>query len=354
MYRHGARGDASPVARSRSIIRTMQVLLVNQSEVARLLPMSECIGVMAGALETLSRGGAVLPLRTVLRLPDGQNAFAVMPAFMESPHVMGVKSVSIFPGNHGTSLDSHQGAVLLFDTGNGSVLAVMDASSITAIRTAAVSAVATRALARGDSTELAILGSAVQARTHLEAMLLVRPIKHVRVWSRHSESANAFVESARARHSVPIETFESARAAVDGADIICTTTASREPVLNGEWISKGAHINAVGASAVSSRELDSQAVARARLFVDRRESALNESGDFLIPRKEGLVGDDHILAEIGEVLLGRHPGRKADEEITLFKSLGLAIEDLASAHHIYEKAMRDGSGTRAELGGGRD
>jgi len=332
----------------------MQVLLVNQNEVARLLPMSECIDAMAGALETLSRGGAILPLRTVMRLPDGKNAFAVMPAFMESPHVMGVKSVSIFPGNHGTALDSHQGAVLLFDTGNGSVLAVMDASSITAIRTAAVSAVATRALSRSDASELAILGSAVQARTHLEAMLLVRPIERVRVWSRHADSARSFVEAARSRHAVAIETCDSASAAVDGAHIICTTTASREPVLAGEWVGPGAHINAVGASAVSSRELDSNAVARARLFVDRRESALNESGDFLIPRGEGSIDDTHILAEIGEVLLGRHPGRESRDEVTLFKSLGLAIEDLAAAHHIYHKAMSSGAGVRVELGGGRD
>jgi alanine dehydrogenase len=332
----------------------MQILLINQSEVARLLPMAECIEVMAGALATLSRGAALLPLRTVLRLPDGQNAFAVMPAFMEEPHVMGLKSVSIFPGNHGTELDSHQGAVLLFDTKNGSLLAVMDASSITAIRTAAVSGVATRALARPDATELAILGSAVQARTHLEAMLLVRPIKRARVWSRNRASATAFVESARARHDIVIEIFDSAREAVDGADIICTTTASREPVLKGEWIADGTHINAVGASAVSSRELDSAAVARARLFVDRRESTLNESGDFLIPKSEGLVDDTHILAEVGEVLLGRHPGRRSDDEVTLFKSLGLAIEDLAAAHHIQERATREGIGTRVELGGSRN
>jgi ornithine cyclodeaminase len=231
----------------------------------------------------------------------------------------------------------------------------MDASSITAIRTAAVSAVATRALSRRDSFELAMIGSAVQARTHIDSIRLVRPIRRVRVWSRNAGHAASFADAARRRHpDLAIETFREARDAVRNADIICTTTASREPVLMGEWIPEGAHINAVGASAASARELDSGAVARSRFFVDRRESALNESGDFLLAKRDGLIGDDHILAEVGEVLIGRHPGRTSDKEITLFKSLGLAIEDLASAHHIYERAMREGRGVRVELGGSRD
>jgi ornithine cyclodeaminase len=333
----------------------MQVLVINQSEVPKFLPMAQCVDVMAQALETLSRGGAMLPLRTILRLPDGRNAFAVMPAFMESPRVMGAKAVSVYPGNHGTALDSHQGAVLLFDTEHGSVLAVMDASSITAIRTAAVSAVATRALALPDASELAILGSAVQARTHVDSIRLVRPIRRVRIWSRNDEHAGEFAAWVRRRHrDLAVEVFANARDAVAGAHVVCTTTASREPVLMGEWISAGTHINAVGASAATARELDSSAVARSRFFVDRRESTLNESGDFLLAKRDGLIGDDHILAEIGEVLIGRHPGRTSADEITLFKSLGLAIEDLASAHHIYERAMREGGGTRVELGGGRD
>jgi ornithine cyclodeaminase len=290
-----------------------------------------------------------------MRLPDGKNAFAVMPAFMETPKVMGAKAVSVYPGNHGTELDSHQGAVLLFDTEHGSILAIMDASSITAIRTAAVSAVATRALSREDSTELAILGSAVQARTHIEAMRVVRPIKRVRVWSRNTVHAGRFAAAAALQHpDIQIQTFASAREAVDGAHIICTTTASREPVLMGDWVSEGTHINAVGASAANARELDSRAVARASFFVDRRESALNESGDFLMAKADGLFGDEHILAEIGEVLIGQHPGRDQRDQITLFKSLGLAVEDLAAAHHIYERAIDENVGARVELGGGRD
>jgi ornithine cyclodeaminase len=333
----------------------MQILLVNQAEIARLLPMAECVEVMERALKTLSRGQAMLPLRTIMRLPDGKNAFAVMPAFMETPKVMGAKAVSVYPGNHGTELDSHQGAVLLFDTEHGSILAVMDASSITAIRTAAVSAVATRTLSREDSTELAILGSAGQARTHLEAMRVVRPIKRVRVWSRNPAHAEEFASAARLLHAdIEINTFASSREAVHGAHIVCTTTASREPVLMGDWVSEGTHINAVGASAANARELDSSAVARASFFVDRRESALNESGDFLMAKADGLFGDEHILAEIGEVLIGQHTGRIQRDEITLFKSLGLAVEDLAAAHHIYQRAVDENAGTRVELGGGRD
>jgi ornithine cyclodeaminase len=332
----------------------MQILVVNQAEVAQLLPMRECIEVMSGALETLSRGGALLPLRTIVRLPDGKNAFAVMPALMEAPSVMGLKAVSIYPGNHGSERDSHQGAVLLFDTGHGGVLALLDASSITAIRTAAVSAVATRALSRPDSSELAIIGSAVQARTHFNAIPLVRPITRVRIWSRSRASADAFAAWARARSDLVIDVFDTAKDAVAGADIICTATASNTPVLQGAWITPGAHINAVGASAARARELDSNAVVLARLFVDRRESALNESGDFLVPKSEGLVTDDHILAEIGEVLLGRHRGRTSASDITLFKSLGLAIEDLAAAQHIYVSALRNNYGCKVELGGERD
>jgi ornithine cyclodeaminase len=194
----------------------------------------------------------------------------------------------------------------------------------------------------------------VQARTHFNAIPLVRPITRVRIWSRSRASADAFAAWARARSDLVIDVFDTAKDAVAGADIICTATASNTPVLQGAWITPGAHINAVGASAARARELDSNAVVLARLFVDRRESALNESGDFLVPKSEGLVTDDHILAEIGEVLLGRHRGRTSASDITLFKSLGLAIEDLAAAQHIYVSALRNNYGCKVELGGERD
>ncbi|MGH8722998.1 MAG: ornithine cyclodeaminase family protein, partial [Burkholderiales bacterium] len=193
----------------------------------------------------------------------------------------------------------------------------------------------------------------VQARTHLEAMLAVRPVRRVRVWSRTPERAHAFAEAGSRRHKVPIEVAGSAREAVERADLICTATASAEPVLFGEWVAPGAHINAVGSSVATARELDTAAVIRARLFVDRRESTLNEAGDFLIPKREGALEDGHIRGELGELLLDRVQSRGAADEITLFKSLGLAIEDVAAARQIYVTAQEQGAGTWVELGGRR-
>jgi ornithine cyclodeaminase len=309
--------------------------------------------VMAEALRALARGQALLPLRTVLILPGGMGAFAAMPAFVESPPAIGLKAITVFPRNEGTAYDSHQGAVLLFETAHGSLQAVMDASSITAIRTAAVSGVATRTLARGDAGDLALLGTGVQAMTHLEAMRNARPLRRIRAWSPRPESVARFVARAAERLGLAVEPQRSAREAVEGADLICTTTSSREPVLAGAWIAPGAHVNAVGSSVRTARELDTEAVRRSALFVDRRESALNEAGDFLVPKAEGVVGDDHIRAELGEVLLGGHPGRTARDEVTVFKSLGLAVEDVAAAHHIHAAATRSGTGTWVELGGRR-
>jgi ornithine cyclodeaminase len=327
---------------------------VGQPDVAALLPMAECIDAMAEALSALSRGDVQLPLRHVLPLPDGSGAFAVMPAVLGSPSApasLAVKAITVKPGNHGTAYDSHQGAVLLFEGGHGSLQAIIDASAVTAIRTAAVSGVATRALAREDAGDLALLGTGVQADTHLEAMSSVRRIRRVRAWSRSPEHVQALVERVRRRHGVAVEAAGSAREAVEGADLVCTVTSSREPVLEAAWIAPGAHVNAVGASVRTARELDSATVARAALFVDRRESALAEAGDFLIPRAEGRISDGHIQAELGDVLLGRHPGRQSADQLTVFKSLGLAVEDLAAARMIHERAVATGAGTWVELGG---
>jgi ornithine cyclodeaminase len=331
----------------------VQILIVNQSEVKQLLPMAECIEVMAEALKTLSRGQAILPLRPVMWLPEKVGALGMMPAYMGDLQIMGLKIVSVFPGNHGTEYDSHMGAVMIFETKHGQPLAVMDATEITAIRTAAVSGVATRLLAREGAGDLAVLGSGTQARTHLEAMLLCRKIRRVRVWSRNPDNGRRFAERESKRHSIRVELMPTVQAAVQGADIICTTTSSPDPILLGNYLSPGCHINAVGSSVPFARELNTEAVVKSRLFVDRRESTVNEAGDFLIPKKEGAIGDGHIQGEIGEILLGKVKGRKSQEEITLFKSLGLAVEDLASADHVYKKAIAAGMGTRVELGGSR-
>ena len=334
----------------------MKVLVVSQAEVAALLPMAACMEAMAEVLQALSRGDAVLPLRQVLRLPDGRGAFAVMPAVLgreANDTALAVKAITVLPANHGTAYDSHQGAVLLFEGEHGSLQAILDASALTAIRTAAVSGVATRALAREDAGDLALLGTGVQAGTHLEAMMAARRLRRVRAWSRSPEHVRAFADGARRRHGIAVEPAATARDALAGADLVCTVTSSREPVVEQGWIAAGAHVNAVGASLATARELDSGTVARSRLFVDRRESAQAEAGDFLIPRTEGLVGDDHIRAELGEVLLGRRPGRLSPGDVTVFKSLGLAVEDLAAARLVHSQARKTGAGTWVELGGER-
>jgi len=332
----------------------MDVRVISQADVERLLPMAECVDLMADALATLARGDAVLPLRSMVWLPDRSGMIGLMPGYLGSPARFGLKIVSIFPGNQGTGYDSHQGAVLLFDPQVGSPLAVIDASAITAIRTAAVSGVATRVLARPDAGDLAILGSGVQAATHLEAMRAVRGVRRVRVWSRDPLHARRFAGRESERQQIEIEPTTTAREAVEGADLICTTTASREPIVEGAWIAPGAHLNAVGACFATARELDTAAILRARVYVDRRESALAESGDILIPIQEGAFGEDHIVAELGDVLTRKAQGRAGARDVTLFKSLGIAIEDLASARHVLDQAIAQNVGVVAPLGAMHD
>lgn len=331
----------------------MQTLLLSDRDVVTLLPMVECIEVMADALRSVALGESILPLRTVIRLPDSMNAFASMPAVFGKGEAssIGAKLITVFPGNDATPFDSHIGVVLLFDAKHGALQAIADASSITAIRTAAVSGLATRLLANENASELALLGAGVLAMTHLDAVRAVRPIKRVRVWSRSGSRAVEFAERARTKHDVEIVVHDSAREAVRGAHVVCTVTSSRTPVLEGSWLSDGTHINAVGASISTARELDSRAVQQSRLFVDRRESAMNEAGDFLVPRSEGLITDSHILGDLGELLLGSVPGRTAAGQTTLFKSLGLAVEDVAAVRHIYNKARASGAGTTMAFGG---
>ena len=327
----------------------MNVLVISRAEVRRLLPMGVCIDLVAEALAALGRGEALNPLRWAMHVPQVRGIVGLMPGYLGTPETLGLKAVAVFPGNHGTEYDSHQGFVLLFDTTHGSPLALVDASEITAIRTAAATGVATRLLAREDAGDLAILGSGVQARTHLEAMLLVRDIRRVRVHSPNIERRQAFARAESGRHGVTIESVESARAAVDGADLICTTTSATEPVLQGDWLASGAHVNAIGSSIASARELDTRAISRSRLFVDRIESTVNEAGDYLFPLKEEVIDRQHIVGEIGDILLGTLEGRRTPQEITLFKSLGLAVEDLAAAHHVFVTATEQGLGTRVEL-----
>ena len=328
----------------------MKVLVLNHTEVAQLLPMPECIAAMEAVFTSFARGASQQPLRTIFRPSKVKGVMAMMPAFRagESP-LFSLKAICVFPGNAALGKDAHQGGVMLFDGTTGELLALVNASAITAIRTAAVSALATRLLACEDASDLAIIGAGVQARPHVVAIAGVRNLKRIRIAAQHFGRAQKFAVEMQPQFSFPIEPVETAEAAVRGADIIVTATTSREPVLKREWISEGAHINAIGTFSPKAREIDTATMVDATLFVDARESALNEAGDYLRAAEEGAIGPEHIRAELGEVLIGAHPGRTSRAEITLFKSLGLAIEDLAAAAHAYQKAKEQGLGEWIEF-----
>lgn len=331
----------------------MKILVLSEEQVAELMPMRACIEVMREALAALARGLYHQPLRRMMKPPNAPGLLGLMPAYRAGEGAdagaFGLKAVGVFPGNPAIGLDSHQGAVLLFSGTTGEPMAVMSGSAITAIRTAAVSGVATALLAREDARDLAILGSGVQARTHLDAMSCVRQIRRVRVSSLTHAHAQRFADESAARFRIPVEAVASAEDAVRGADIIATVTSSAQPVVRREWIADGTHLNIVGSSFPRAREVDTSTMAASRLFVDWRESALNEAGDYLIAAAEGAVGPDHIQAELGEILTGAAKGRTGPREITLFKSLGIATEDLASAEYLYRMAKERGVGTWAEL-----
>jgi ornithine cyclodeaminase len=314
------------------------VRILDHDDVTRLLPMAECIDVMAGALSALARGEVHNPLRFVVRPSGEQSLLGLMPAHRGGAQkVWGLKTIAIFPGNSARGLDSHQGFVALFDGETGEPLTLMNAGAITAIRTAAVSAVATRLLAREEARVLAILGTGIQGASHLEAMRAVHDFDRVVVWSR-TRGRIAGVEEAA-----------TAEEAVRDADVVVTATYAAEPIVERAWLKPGTHINAVGSSIPTTRELDTATMRDAALFVDRRESTVNEAGDFLIPQQEGAIGPEHIRAEIGELLIGSGAGRRDDDELTVFKSLGLAVEDLAAAEYVLQRAEAEDAGVVVSL-----
>lgn len=304
----------------------MSVLVLNEHDVRALLTMEECIEAVEEVLRSLAAGELHQPLRFVTRPADGETLVGLMPAYRggERP-IWALKEIVIAPANPTRGLDAHQGAVLLHDGVTGELRALLNASPITEIRTAAVSAVATRALARSGAAVVAILGGGVQARSHAAAMRSVLPAAEIRTWTRGDSGT-------------PEETLR-------GADVVCTCTSAREPIVQRGWLAPGAHVNAVGSSVPTARELDTETVATATLVVDRRESALNEAGDLLLAG----FGGERIAAELGEVLSGAHPGRTRDDELTVFKSLGLAVEDLAAAELVVRKARGQGAGTEIEF-----
>lgn len=323
------------------------VLVISGTDVRRLLPMQDCIPIIGSAMRQVSRGGAQLPLRIGCTPPGTQNILAAMPGYLDQPPSIGAKVIAVYPANAQRGLSSHMGVVVLFDSHEGVPLAIIDAASITGLRTAAATAVATQALAPEGAADLAIIGTGEQAAAHLHAISLVRKLRSVRVWGRSKEKAHAFADREVQPGLPRIEVYGSIRDALLGADIVCTTTGSREPIVEGAWIAQGAHVNLVGASSAAAREVDDALVLRSSFFVDFRGSALAQAGELL-----GAMGADaakHIRGEIGEVLNGTVHGRTDEFEVTVYKSLGIAAQDLAAAHEIYQRAQQLGLGVRAEL-----
>lgn len=328
----------------------MKILILDSSQIKKLLPIVDCIELMSDALSALARDEVHQPLRTIVRPPNARGLLGLMPAYRAGERgSFGLKAICVFPDNPSQGKDAHQGAVTLFSRETGELLALMNASEITAIRTAAVSAVATRLLAREDAHDLGMIGAGVQARSHLAALASVRTIKRARVVARNFDHAERFADEMQPKFLFDILPVRKNEEAVRNADLIVTATSSLEPVINKDWICPGAHINAIGTHSPNSREIDSATMALARIFVDRRESALNESGDYLLAAKEGVVTPESIVGEIGELLIGKKSGRTSEAEITLFKSLGLAIEDVACADYLYRKAQAENAGTWVEL-----
>jgi ornithine cyclodeaminase/alanine dehydrogenase-like protein (mu-crystallin family) len=322
----------------------VSLLVLSEHDVRRLLDMESCIEAMEDVLRSLARGELFQPLRTVARPQNGPGFMGLMPAHRSGESAAyALKEIVITPSNPTRGLDAHQGGVLLHDGETGELVALLNASPVTEIRTAAVSAVATRALARKDAARVAILGAGVQARGHVDAMRAVLDDPEIRIWTRNAEAAEALAAEVGAIVAPSVD------AALYGAEVVCTTTASTEPVVERRWLTPGAHVNAVGACIPTARELDTETVAAASFFVDRRESALNEAGDYVLAAADGAIDPGHIQAELGEVLAGMHPGRRDESELTVFESLGIAVEDLAAAELVVRRAREQGAGMEVEF-----
>ena len=332
------------------------VLLLDAAQIATLMPVADAIPVMSDMFGALAREQIHLPLRQIIRPPEALGAkglLGMMPAFLSGTvsgmPVYGAKVGTFFPGNSALGKDPHQGCVLLMSGETGELLAVMNASEITGIRTAAVTGLATRLLARHDATRLALIGAGHQAHWHLAALAAARELQHVRVASRSRATAQAFVDKEQPNYGFSLEAADSVEAAVRDADIVVTVTNTTDPVLHGDWLAPGTHVNLVGSSTPRHREADTLLMARAQLFVDRRESTINESGDYLAAAAEGRIGPDDLLAELGELVIRRHPGRTDAESVTLFKSLGMGAQDVALAAALYERAKAAGVGASAVI-----
>jgi len=328
------------------------MLLLNRREIERLLDPDRLVESLGPAMAELSAGHVSMPARVAAQVGKHGGLLATMPVYLPSPQVLETKLVSVFPQNAARGLPSHQAVILVFDPATGSLRAMLDGTAITAVRTAAGSALATRLLARPEARTLAIVGTGVQARTHAQAIPRVRPVREIRVIGRHHDRAAALAEEIAHGLGVAAKAYDWGRGAFAGVDIICATTHSPEPVVSGEWLEPGMHINSVGLNA-QGRELDGETVKRALVVVETRAAALapapSGSNDLLWAIRDGLVGEDHIHAEIGELISGVRPGRTSAQQITLYKSVGVAAQDAVAAHLVLEAAAERGVGRELEI-----
>jgi ornithine cyclodeaminase len=324
------------------------LIVIDRDQVRTHLTYERCIPLMRECMMALSRGDTTQMLRSIVDLRDGA-AFGVMAGSLGRERAFGAKLVSVYPRNRDIGRQSHQGVITLFDPASGAPRCIIHAGEVTAIRTGAASAAATDVLARTDSSVLALLGYGEQARSHVQAISQVRSLTEVMVWGRSKQQAADF--AARVRDSLNLNATACAQVAdaVADADIICTTTAAAEPVLRSAWVRPGTHINAVGSSRAGPAEIDSELVVRARIFADHRESVLRQGAEFLHAKAAGLIDDAHLQGEIGQVMLGSIKGRSSSAEVTLYKSLGNIVQDLACGEFLYAAALRGGFGARAPL-----
>ena len=323
--------------------------LLTEAQVQSLLPMGDLVAAMESAVARFSAGEVLQPIRTVLTVGPGKAYYGLMPAYIPHPASLGAKIVTVFASNPARQLPSHLATIFLLDPDTGALVALMDGRYITEARTAAVSAVSARFLARKDAATLAIIGSGVQARSHLEAYAGVRALTDVRIWSPQARSRERFVSEMTGHAGVPLRATGSAEEAVRGADLVVLATASTTPVVEDAWVSPGTHVVSVGACRPDQREMPPALVARARLFVDSRAAALVESGDIVMGIAEGRFTDAHVIGELGSVVMGGAPGRVTDGDITIFKSLGMAVEDVVAADLVYRRAVESGAGTELTL-----
>lgn len=309
---------------------------IDREEILRRLTYDVCIPIVREAMIAFSKGETKQLLRSIITLSDGR-LFGVMPGAMGAHAPFGAKLLSVFHGNFCRGIQSHQGVVVLFDPESGAPVCVLHAGEITAIRTAAASAVATDALARKDARRLALLGYGEQAGTHARAILKVRELESIVVWGRLAEKARGFADRISAELGLPVRAAATAEEAVADADIVCTVTSSPEPVLKGAWVRPGTHLNLVGSSYAGPVEVDNDLVVRSRFIADSREGVLAQGAEFLRAKAAGLISDEHVVGEIGQVLAGKLEGRRSAEEITVYKSLGHIVQDLASAWALYSQ-----------------